>query len=275
MVNRVWRWHFGRGIVASTDNFGFLGEKPSNPALLDWLASTFTAPQDAGGMGWRLKTLHRTLMLSNAYQMASSSTTSPASDPENRLFSRFNFQRLDAEELRDSLLAVSGTLDRAMGGSLLQVKNREFFFDHTSKDNTKYDSKRRAIYLPVVRNHVYDVFQLFDFVDPAVLESNRSATTVAPQALFWLNSDLVMDASQGLAESALARSDLNDAGRIRWLHLKLYGRPATEAEITRGRLALNKLQAASREVDSPKRLSQAWAWYCQSLLAANEFIYLK
>jgi hypothetical protein len=275
MVNRVWRWHFGRGIVASTDNFGFLGEKPSNPALLDWLASTFTAPEDAGGMGWRLKKLHRTLMLSSSYQMASSPLSRQAGDPENRLLSRFNLQRMDAEELRDSLLAVSGTLDREMGGSLLQVKNHEFFFDHTSKDNTKYDSKRRAIYLPVVRNHVYDVFQLFDFVDPAVLESNRSATTVAPQALFWLNSDLVMDAAKALADGALARSDLDDAGRIRLLHLKLYGRPATEPEISRGRAGLNKLQAASREADPAKRRSQAWAWYTQSLLAANEFLYLK
>jgi hypothetical protein len=162
-----------------------------------------------------------------------------------------------------------------MGGSLLHVKNREFFFDHTSTDRTKYDSKRRAIYLPVVRNNVYDVFQLFDFVDPAVLESNRNSTTVAPQALFWMNSPLVSESAATLAGKLLARSDLDDAGRISQLHVTLYGRPATPQEIVRGRSALTRLASGSLDLDPAKRRTQAWAWYAHALISANEFIYLR
>ncbi len=283
LVNRVWRWHYGRGLSPSTDNFGLLGEKPSHPELLDWLAATFTAPStDAGGLGWSLKRLHRLLMLSSTYQMASGVPASGAPrgvdpnalDPENRLHSRASPRRLEAEEVRDSLLDVAGLLDRSMGGSLLHVKNREFFFDHTSKDGTKYTSRRRAVYLPVVRNNVYDVFQLFDFADPAVLESNRPVTTVAPQALFWMNSDLVLDAAEALAGRLLSSLDADDA-RIRRAHLVLYGRPASDAEVQRGIDALRRLQSVGAAAGPARAREQAWAWYCQSLLAANEFIYLR
>jgi hypothetical protein len=155
------------------------------------------------------------------------------------------------------------------------VKNREFFFDHTSKDTTKYDSKRRAIYLPVLRNHVYDVFQLFDFVDPAVLQSHRTATTVAPQALFWLNSEVVGEAAQALADSVLARAELDDAVRIRELYLRLYGRPASASETARGRALLGRFEGSAADAEPAKRRSRAWAWYCHAMLAANEFSYLR
>ncbi len=157
-VNRVWRWHFGRGLVRSTDNFGLLGEAPSHPELLDWLARRFIAD------GWSIKSLHRLILLSSTWQQ--SSTPSPETlkrDPENRLFSRATVRRLEAEAVRDSLLAASGRLDTRMGGTLLTLKNRAYFFDHTSIDKTTYDTHRRSIYLPVVRNHVYDVFQVLDF----------------------------------------------------------------------------------------------------------------
>jgi hypothetical protein len=228
------------------------------------------------GLDWSIKKLHRLIMLSATYQQASTPAANPRStDPENRLLWRANVRRLEAEELRDALLEVAGTLDRTMGGSLLHVKNREFFFDHTSKDGTRYDSRRRAVYLPVVRNNVYDVFQLFDFVDPAVLESNRSTTTVAPQALFWMNSDLVVDAAQALADRLLARPHLDDAGRIRRLFTTLYGRPASEAEISRGRTVLARLHSTASGTDPAKRRAQVWGWYCHALLATNEFIYLR
>ena len=103
-----------------------------------------------------------------------------ARDPENRLLGRANVRRLDAEEVRDALLAVSGQLDRTIGGSLLKVKNRGYFFDHTSKDLTDYSSRRRSLYLPVVRNNVYDVLQLLDFPDPAIPSGDRIATTDRP-----------------------------------------------------------------------------------------------
>jgi len=284
-VNRAWRWHFGKGIVASTDNFGFLGDTPTHPELLDYLATGFvngswsggsTAAVSATPKAWSIKDLHRLLMLSSTYQMSSRFDPKAAAvDPENSLRWRAPVRRLEAEELRDAILAVSGTLDRTMGGSLLQVKNREFFFDHTSKDLTKYNAPRRSLYMPVVRNNVYDVFQLFDFVDPAVLDSNRSATTVAPQALFWMNSDLVKSSAATLAKQLVARTALDDAGRIRQLHLTLYGRPVTGAELERGKSALTRLEHASQETELAKRRETAWSWYTHALLAANEFIYLR
>jgi hypothetical protein len=271
-VNRVWRWRFGQGLVASPDNFGLLGERPINQPLLDWLARRFVAD------GWSIKSLHRHMMLSSTYQMSGRFDEAGATaDPENRLLWRFPQRRLAAEEIRDSLLGVSGRLDMSMGGSLLHVKNREFFFDHTSRDTTKYDSRRRSLYLPVVRNHLYDVFELFDFHDPSVLSGDRASSTIAPQALFMLNSDLVADACQQLAGELLAHSDLDDAGRIGLLYERAYGRPATNSERTRARAALGQLEArlASAEPDVAKRKQRAWALYVQAVLAASEFVYVK
>ena len=225
MVNRVWRWHFGTGIVPSTDNFGHLGEKPVNPELLDWLACEFIEN------GWSMKQLHRTIMLSRTWQLSGEGNLDAEQrDPENSLNWRFSMQRLQAEVLRDSILAVSGQLDRTMGGSLLHVKNREFFFNHTSKDETRYDQPRRSIYLPVVRNNLYDGFALFDCTDAAVSNSNRATSTVASQALFMMNSNLLVQASEKLAEKLLAEASREDDLRIQWLYERALGRPANAAE---------------------------------------------
>jgi len=265
MVNRIWRWHFGQGLVASTDNFGILGDRPSHPELLDWLARKFIAE------GWSVKAMHRLIMSSAAYQRA----TKPASDarrsvvdPENRLLSHFPIRRLEAEEVRDSVLFVAGSLDRTMGGKTIPVKNREFFFNHTSKDATTYDSPRRALYLPVVRNNVYDLFEQFDFPDPAVPNGNRNATVVAPQALLMLNSGLVGKAAEKFA-ATLQSTASDDTRRIELAYLKAYARPPTTKELARAKKFL-----AGFKPDSAASPS-AWAVLCQSLLAANEFIYLQ
>ena len=264
MVNRIWRWHFGQGLVASTDNFGILGERPSHPELLDWLARKFIAE------GWSVKAMHRLIMASAAYQRA----TKPAADArrsvvdsENRLLSHFPIRRLEAEEVRDSVLFVAGLLERTMGGKTIPVKNREFFFNHTSKDATTYDSPRRALYLPVVRNNVYDLFEQFDFPDPAVPNGNRNATVVAPQALLMLNSDLVGKAAEKFAASLLA-SVSDDVRRIELAYQKAYARPPTAKELARAKKFLTDFRPDSAASPS------AWAVFCQSLLAANEFIYL-
>ena len=264
MVNRIWRWHFGQGLVASTDNFGILGERPSHPELLDWLARKFIAE------GWSVKAMHRHIMASAAYQRA----TKPAADArrsvvdsENRLLSHFPIRRLEAEEVRDSVLFVAGALERTMGGKTIPVKNREFFFNHTSKDATTYDSPRRALYLPVVRNNVYDLFEQFDFPDPAVPNGNRNATVVAPQALLMLNSDLVGKAAEKFAASLLASAS-DDVRRIELAYQKAYARPPTAKELARAKKFLTDFKPDSAASPS------AWAVFCQSLLAANEFIYL-
>jgi hypothetical protein len=270
LVNRVWRWHFGAGIVRTTDNFGLLGESPSHPELLDWLATRFVTG------GWSLKSLHRLILGSSTYQQCSSpSDEALAADPENRLFARANVKRLEAEAVRDALLAVCGTLDLQMGGSLLEVKNRGYFFDHTSKDMTKYSSLRRSLYLPVVRNNVYDLFQLLDFPDPAIPTGDRTATTIAPQALLALNSELVMQCAADLAGRVLADSG-SDGDRHNRLIQIAYGRPATAEEIAANVAFLAKAEQslASSEPSAENRRRQAWNILAQVVLAANEFIYV-
>jgi mono/diheme cytochrome c family protein len=271
MVNRLWRWHFGEGLVRSPDNFGRLGEAPTNQPLLDWLARRFIESR------WSIKDMHRLIMLSSVYQMSSTHDAGAAAvDPGNRLHWRMDVRRLEAEEIRDALHAVAGTLDRTIGGSLLHVANREYLFDHTSKDATTYDSSRRALYLPVVRNNLYDVYQLFDSPDGTVLNGDRAATTVPTQALFMLNSDLVAQSAEHLADNLLARNAADDAQRLDALYLLVYARPTEGSERARDLALLQKFDnaAADQEPDPAKRSQHAWARLCHVLLAANEFIYL-
>ena len=270
-MNRVWRWHFGKGLVRTPDNFGLLGETSSHPELLDWLARRFIAD------GWSLKSLHRLIVTSSTYQQ--SSAPGPAAlklDPENRLFGRANVRRLEAEAVRDSLLAVSGTLDRTRGGSLLTVKNRDFFFDHTSKDLTDYRSHRRSLYLPVVRNNVFDLFQLLDYPDAAVPSGDRTTTTVAPQALLMLNSDFVMQSSAEFAAWVLAEPG-DDDKRLARIYGTAYGREITADELKANRAFLADLDRLLTRTEpvADKRRRQAWNVLCHTLVAANEFIYVK
>jgi hypothetical protein len=269
MVNRIWRWHFGHGIVRSTDNFGTLGELPSDQLLLDWLALRFVEDR------WSIKAMHRLIMLSSTYQMSASAD--PKADPENRFHGRANVRRLEAEAIRDAILAVGGVLDKSQEGSMLHVKNREYLFDHTSKDTTSYDSRRRSLYLPVIRNNVYDVFQLFDYPDPAVPSGDRATTTVAPQALFLLNSDFTMKICDHLAESLFKEAGLDDAGRVWHLYVKAYGREATDAETAKAIALVRDVDRAmqKREPNLDRRRLLAWSSLCQVVLSANEFVYVK
>ena len=266
-VNRIWRWHFGRGLVGSTDNFGQLGTRPSHPRLLDFLAAELIRGD------WSIKRLHRLVVLSATYRMRSAPRPEAmVIDPENRLWWRSPLRRLEAEALRDAMLAVSGKLDPQMNGSLLHVKNRGYFFDHTSKDETRYNVPRRSVYLPVVRNHLYDVFTLFDYTDASVMTGNRATTTVAPQALFLLNSDLVERVSRALAETTLAAEAGDDAERIDRLCEQVLGRPASADDLRRCSLFLRQVRQA---LPSESRPIDAWSALCHVLLASNEFIYLK
>lgn len=271
MVNRIWRWHFGRGLVATPDNFGALGGRPSNPLLLDWLAQRFVES------GWSIKSMHRIIMLSSMYQM--SSTYSPKAveaDPENLLHWRFSPRRLEAEAIRDALLTVSGTLDPTMGGSLLNVANRGYFFDHTSKDATNYDVGRRSVYLPIVRNHLYDAFDLFDYSEAGVTNGDRATTTVAPQALFMLNSDLVNRVARTLATNLLASNSSSRADRLGRLYTRVFGRQPEPGEVARAEAFLERFAqgVAGSVPEARERDLRAWQALCQTLLASNEFVYI-
>ncbi|MHC5540931.1 DUF1553 domain-containing protein, partial [Singulisphaera rosea] len=271
MVNRIWRWHFGEGLVLTPDNFGTIGDRPVHSKLLDWLARRFVEG------GWSTKGLHRLIMLSSTYRMGTDRDPKASQvDPENRLHGGWTPRRLEAEAIRDALLAVSHSLDLRQGGGVLHVKNREYLFDHTSIDKTRYDSRRRSVYLPVIRNNVYDVFQLFDFSEPTSMNGHRSTTTVALQSLFMMNSDLVNEAAGTMARRLLDQSP-DDGGRIRLLFEEAYGRPPSDVEISRALAFLGKYtQAAARhEEDAAKRRFLAWQSYCQAIVAANEFIYIR
>jgi hypothetical protein len=292
IVNRVWRWHFGRGLAASTDNFGRLGEPPLHPELLDWLAAEFV------NSGWSLKSLHRLILRSHSWQLAASRNNPAAEhDPDNHLHWRWSTQRLDAEAVRDFVLAACGQLDPSMGQSMLHVKNREFLFDHTSKDGTRYDSFRRSIYLPVIRNNLYDAMSLFDCTDGAVPNGDRGSSTVASQALFLMNSPLVIQASEHLARQLLEHSP-DFTARANLLHLRTLGRPAAPAEIQKLQLAADRLteqlqtesaaaesaaaESAAATSDNPPSTARpanvdlaVWTSLCQAMLMSNEFLYVR
>ncbi|MGI9474113.1 MAG: DUF1549 and DUF1553 domain-containing protein, partial [Rubripirellula sp.] len=273
-VNRVWRWHFGEGLVRTTENFGVLGDRPSHPELLDWLARRFMAS------GWSTKELHRLILASSTYQMSSSHPSAAEGisvDPENRMWWHFPLQRMEPEQLRDSILAVSGRLDNSMTGKTVPLRNRQFVFNHTSVDHTRYDSLRRAIYLPVIRNNLYTLFEQFDFPDPTMPTGNRSETVVAPQSLLLMNDPLVMDSSDRLAKSLLGVAS-SDSSRIESAYLHVLGRPPTALESRRVLTFVDSMVSGARlnsEMVDDEAVQRAWSLFCQGLFASNEFMYVR
>lgn len=259
IVNRVWRWHFGKGLVASTENFGVIGDRPSHPDLLDWLANWFVAHD------WSIKKLNRLIMLSDSYGIS----TKPLSDryenvdPDNRFLSHFPIKRLEAEAIRDSILAVSGRLDLEQGGKTIPLRNRQMVFNHTSIDHTSYDSVRRSAFLPIVRNNVYDLLPLFDFPDPTMPTGSRQSTVIAPQALLMMNSPLLRESAAAFG-SRLRKSAGSVPERIEEAWLLAFGRTPSESEI----------EMSETFINSGKNESEQWQRFCQSLFASNEFIYL-
>jgi Protein of unknown function (DUF1553)/Protein of unknown function (DUF1549)/Planctomycete cytochrome C len=271
MANRIWRWHFGRGIVPSTDNFGRLGEPPTNQPLLDWLARRFIE------RGWSIKAMHRLIMLSNTYQMSSRYDARAAeTDPENTLLWRMNRRRLEAENIRDAIMAVSGDLDFTEGGSILAYKDRQYVSNTEKRGKIDYDRNIRAVYLPVIRSSMYEVFQAFDLPDPSMSNGDRDSTVVAPQALFMMNGSVALEHSRKMAERLLARADLDDAGRIRDAYERALGRAAAPQEIDRALAFIARVERAmeKRKENAAERRVFAWQSFCKSLIASNEFIYL-
>ena len=272
MANRVWRWHFGEGIVRSTDNFGRLGERPSHPALLDWLARRLVEG------GWSLKALHRTIMLSATYQMSTAySAEAAAVDPENRLLWRMNRRRLEAEAVRDAILATSGALDRELGGRLLKANPRQYVASTTSVDIAQYQSYRRSLYLPVIRSALYETFQAFDFAEPSVPDGSRATTTVAPQALFMMNSPLVAEETKRLADELLAQPSADDSARVWLLYARAFSRPPSDAETSRALEFVRQLEGAAAWQSLPpaERRGKAWQSLCRAAISSSEFIFIE
>ncbi len=272
MVNRLWRWHFGKGLVSTTDNFGVLGDRPSHGDLLDWLAREFV------DRGWSVKAMHRLLMSSEAYRRASTYPQRMVSkgsverldasvvDPENRLWGRAEVRRLEAEPLRDALLAVSGRLDARLGGKTVPLKNREFVFNHTSKDATRYDTTRRALYIPIIRNNLYEMLEQFDHPDPTTPTGSRNATVIAPQSLILMNAPLVRTCAETLAECVTGAGGAIFE-QVEDLYRRVYGRSPEVEERSR----------AVRFVEQQDAIESGngMVMLAHSLMAANEFCYLR
>ena len=244
MMNRLWQHHFGEGLVRTANNFGKLGETPTHPELLDWLASRFTES------GWSLKAMHRLMVNSAAYQQSSGSSLTARSDPDNRLFGRQNRQRLDAEALRDSLVAAAGALDFTLGGPSFR----------------ELETPRRTLYLMTARSDRSNYRTLFDAADPDSIVEKRTESTVAPQALFLLNHPFAQAQAKALARRAAKEAPAETTAQIGWLYQTLYGRPPLGKETALGIASLAPETGGTVE----DRLDR----YCHALLCANEFIYV-
>ena len=243
MVNRAWQGHFGSGLVRTPGNFGKLGEAPTHPELLDWLADRFMKD------GWSIKRLHKLLMTSRTYRQSSRPPVETLkADPDNRLWGRMDRRRLESEAVRDALLAVAGKLDGRAGGP----STRDF------------DDPRRTLYQMTIRSDRSSFGPLFDAADSTAMVDRRVVSTVAPQALFLMNHPFVIDQAKALA----GRLTGDDPSRIDRAYRLLYARRPTGAEVAIGLELLATMTAAEGSS------ARAWQAYAQVLLCSNEFLYV-
>jgi hypothetical protein len=260
MVNRIWQWHFGEALMRTPNNWGKMGEKPTHPELLDYLATQFVSN------GWSIKAMHRQIMLSSTYQLDSKvAKDSREADPPNRLWTRFNRIRMSVEQIRDSLLALDGTLDSTMGGAIATAgKGKKPRVDPD-------ESNRRTLYVPVRRGSIPNLLATFDYGDATTSNEGRPRTNVAPQALFMMNSRFVIDRSLGLAKKLLDDQALSDSNRIEQAYLMVLTRKPEPAEIDS---ALSYIASLQQRIGTPEAHLTAWQSFCHVLMSSNEFLYL-
>jgi hypothetical protein len=265
MVNRLWMWHFGEGIVATPDNFGKMGARPTHPELLDYLASRFVEG------GWSIKKMQRMMMLSNAYQMATDTDEKTmAADPENTLLSRFNRQRLDVEEIRDGMLAIDGTLDCTMGGTLQTGFGTDGENSSGRLSLNPETVKRRTVYLPLRRSNLPTLLNLYDFGDATTVNGKRALTNVAPQALFMMNSEFVTERARNVTKSLLEDTSLTDKDRLEAMFIKAFDRKPQPDEMDAAFTYMNRYKEKYHADNAA-----AWQSFFHILLTSNEFIYLE
>ena len=250
IVNRMWHHHLGRGLVATPNDFGAQGIPPTHPELLDWLAAQLIEN------GWRRKPIHRLIMTSAAYRRSSETDAERLSaDPQNEWLTRFVPRRLEAEAVRDSMLAVSGRLDGRMYGA----------------GTLDEDSVRRSIYFTIKRSRLVPTMTLFDVPEPSVSIGDRQSTTIAPQALFFLNSSQARACAVSLAERATYQEKGDPLASVYRL---AYGRVPSPEERTTMTAFLERQTASYRDSGLPEPGTLALADVCQAVLASNEFVYL-
>jgi hypothetical protein len=270
LANRLWQYHFGRGIVPSPNDFGKLGEPPTHPELLDWLASELVAG------GWRLKRMHKLILMSSAYRMSAKANEKALRvDPGNTLFWRFNMRRLTAEEVRDSMLAVSGRLNLAMGGpSIYPPISREVLAGQSVpgagwKTSPPEEASRRSVYVHVKRSLQMPILAQFDQADTDSSCPVRFTTTVPTQALGVLNGEFSNEQAALFAKRLQKEAPDNLEGQVRRAIRLTTGRVPTAEEVREDVAFVRQLQERQRLA-----AAEALRFYCLMLLNANEFIYL-
>ena len=273
LVNRMWMHHFGRGIVGTPGDFGALGERPSHPELLDWLAAEVVR------QGWRLKPIHRMILTSTAYRQSSRRTAKgEAADPDNRLLWRMNIHRMEAESIRDSMLAVAGNLNAKMFGPPVPVMADEVGQIVVGRENLDGEGKvdkpiplngdefRRSLYVQVRRSKILSMLECFDV---PVMEPNceaRSFSTVAPQALLLMNNTFVLAQSEQFAKRVRTHAGDDAAARVALAWKLAFSRSPSEHEVKDGVAFLNKMASDKKDA--------ALTRFCQALLSSNEFLYV-
>jgi uncharacterized protein DUF1553 len=259
IVNRVWQFHFGEGLVRTPSDFGVMGEKPTHPELLDWLADWFVRE------GWSVKKLHRLILTSNTYRMSKRAIPEyQDADPENRLWWRFPYRRLEVEAIRDSMLAASGRLNPKMyGPSMFPQVPKEALEGSSDPDiiwkaSDEQEASRRTIYAHIKRSMVVPMLEVLDLCDTARTSAKRNITNIAPQALTLLNGEFTNRQARHFAER-LRREAGSDLGRQIDLAFRLaLCRPPTDAERTR--------VARFAKEESLEQM-------CRVILNLNEFVY--
>jgi Protein of unknown function (DUF1553)/Protein of unknown function (DUF1549)/Planctomycete cytochrome C len=270
IVNRIWQHHFGRGLVATPNDFGTRGEAPSHPELLDFLASRFMA------QGWSIKTLHRQMLLSRVYQLASrDEADNHRRDPDNRLLWKYQRRPLDAEAIRDSMLAVSGKLDRAMPDAHPFPAVESWTFSIHYPFQASYESNHRSVYLMVQRARRHPYLALFDGADPNLSTAERRPTTTPLQALYLMNAPFVHEQSAALAGRLLARPG-EEGERIRYAYELTTGREpdAEEMQTAQTFLTRYRQKLAATQVPEGQRAERAWAALGRVMMTSNAALFV-
>ena len=283
MVNRIWQWHFGAGLVPTSNDFGRMGQRPSHPLLLDWLATEFVS------LGWSVKSLHRLILFSSTYQMSSRffDKAAAAADPDNRYLWKMNRRRLESEAIWDATHAVAGNLNLKMGGRPVcpPLGEEKLTGKNWYVPSDPSEQNRRAVYIMIQRNFGFPMFETFDSPDPAASCPGREETTVAPQALWLLNDDIAFEQARGFAQRV--RREAGDQPRD-WVErawrIALARGPSPqerrEALQLLDSLAQNRRPSGespestgSDGPHNPDRL-EALTRFCLALMNLNEFLYV-
>ncbi len=271
-VNRIWQHLFGRGLVATVDNFGANGDRPTHPELLDWLASEFKAN------GWSVKHTIRRVMTSRVYRLGSERNSDAEEiDPANELLWRANHRRLEAESIRDAMLVVSGRLNAEPGnGSVVLTVGNGIIGRNLQTDKFESDNSKRSVYLPIVRGYVPEILKVFDFPEPSMIYGSRDVTTVATQALYMMNSDFVTTQAEAFAQRLLDDDELSDKTRIDRAWQIALARSPSKTERNEALAFVTQISQSFESSESESvRQKKAWTSLAQSLFASAEFRYVE